>query len=268
MAHAKPNKMHEENFDEAIELIRLKDPRYRREAYQFVRESLDHTQKMISRENHGKLRHVTGQELLGGIRDFALNQFGPMAITVLEEWGIQSCEDFGEIVFNMIEGCGSSKFARGDIKNFNGLVSKLTQGDDPLSSFLWNALSEERRAKLQADGDEVLGEALLIEELNRIISSGPIYNEARFSRVLLSRQAKSLIPHELAGEQLARLNRLLLEEAYPDEVARAGILAKTETDTRADFADGYVFKDAFQKPFLPSSKLSASEPATLSQREN
>ena len=46
---------------------------------------------------------VTGQELLDGIRLYALDQFGPMAITVLEEWGIRSCADFGEMVFEMIE---------------------------------------------------------------------------------------------------------------------------------------------------------------------
>jgi uncharacterized repeat protein (TIGR04138 family) len=49
------------------------------------------------------MRHITGQELLNGIRDYALAQFGPMAITVFEEWGIRKCPDFGEIVFNMVE---------------------------------------------------------------------------------------------------------------------------------------------------------------------
>jgi uncharacterized repeat protein (TIGR04138 family) len=49
------------------------------------------------------MRHVSGQELLGGIRDYALAQFGPMTQMVFEEWGIKRCEDFGEIVFNMVE---------------------------------------------------------------------------------------------------------------------------------------------------------------------
>lgn len=80
-----------------------RDLRYRRDAYVFVREALDFTQKLISRENQEKVRHVTGQELLDGIRQFALKEFGPMAATVLEEWGITSCPDFGEIVFNMVD---------------------------------------------------------------------------------------------------------------------------------------------------------------------
>jgi len=94
--------MQEVNFDEAIGQIRGKDPRYEREAYLFVREALDHTQRTIGKDSRGRL-HVTGQELLAGIREYALAQFGPMAMTVLEEWGIRSTQDFGEIVFNMVE---------------------------------------------------------------------------------------------------------------------------------------------------------------------
>jgi uncharacterized repeat protein (TIGR04138 family) len=46
---------------------------------------------------------VSGQELRDGIRQFALQQFGPMTVTVFEEWGVRHCRDFGEIVFNMVE---------------------------------------------------------------------------------------------------------------------------------------------------------------------
>jgi len=95
--------MQELNFDHTLELIRRKDPRYQPDAYHFVREALEHTQKVITKQNRSQPRHVTGQELLEGIREFALNQFGPMAITVFEEWGITRCEDFGEIVFNMVD---------------------------------------------------------------------------------------------------------------------------------------------------------------------
>ena len=95
--------MHEASFEEKVELIRAKDARYAAEAYLFLREALDYTQKTIAKDSRGRLRHVTGQELLGGIREFALTQFGPMAMMVLEEWGILQCRDFGEMVFNMIE---------------------------------------------------------------------------------------------------------------------------------------------------------------------
>lgn len=95
--------MQEVRFEEALEQILAADSRYHREAYLFVREALDHTQHIVARDNSDRLRHVTGQELLEGIRQFALRQFGPMTQTVLGEWGIRECRDFGSIVFNMVE---------------------------------------------------------------------------------------------------------------------------------------------------------------------
>lgn len=95
--------MQEVNFDEALDKILVQDSRFQRDAYLFVREALDFTQKLISKENRGSVRHVTGKELLDGIRQYSLTQFGPMTTTVFEEWGIRESKDFGEIVFNMVE---------------------------------------------------------------------------------------------------------------------------------------------------------------------
>lgn len=137
--------MHEVSYEEVLDQILAKDPRYQRDVYLFLREALDYTQKQFGKENGGKVRHVTGQELLDGIRRFALEQFGPMTLTVFDEWGVRKCADFGEIVFNLVE---------------------------------------------------------------------------------------------------------------------SGLLAKTETDSRADFAAGYDFNEAFRKPYLPASRqpADASEP--------
>lgn len=102
--------MHTGNFDEALDQIVAKDPRYLRDAYVFVREALDYTQKVVTKAGRearegskDEIRHVSGNELLAGIRSFALEQFGPMTLTVLNEWGLHRCEDFGEIVFNMVD---------------------------------------------------------------------------------------------------------------------------------------------------------------------
>jgi uncharacterized repeat protein (TIGR04138 family) len=138
--------MQEVNFDLGLEKILAKDSRYSRDAYGFIREALDFTQKHISRENRDAVRHISGQELLDGIRRFGLQQFGPMAVTVFEDWGITRCGDFGEIVFNMVE---------------------------------------------------------------------------------------------------------------------AGLLAKTEKDSREDFQNGYDFTEAFRKPFLPEGKLPAKKKAIV-----
>lgn len=135
--------MQELDFDEVVERIVESDARFTRDAYGLLREALDFTQHQVHKKSRGKVRHVTGQELLDGIRAYVLQQYGPMAITVLEEWGLRNTSDIGEVVFNMVE------------------------------------------------------------------------------------------------------NRLL---------------AKTEEDSRADFARGYTFEEAFRKPFLPSSKLDPQPP--------
>lgn len=95
--------MQNQNFEEVLDGLVADDPRYQRDAYHFVREGLDYTQQQISKGEEGKVRHVSGQELLIGLRGHALEQFGPMALMVLTEWGIWRCEDFGEMVFNMVE---------------------------------------------------------------------------------------------------------------------------------------------------------------------
>ena len=86
------------NAEKLLDGILARDPRYTVEAYAFVRAGLDYTVRRLE-----KPRHVSGQELLDGIREFALMEFGPMTKTVLNGWGITQTEDVGEIVFNMVE---------------------------------------------------------------------------------------------------------------------------------------------------------------------
>jgi uncharacterized repeat protein (TIGR04138 family) len=95
--------MQPQNFDEVIQRITSRDSRYHRESYFFLREGLDYTQKRLTESKRSEPRHVTGKELLQGLRDYALAQFGPMSKTVLDEWGIRTSQDFGEIVFNMVD---------------------------------------------------------------------------------------------------------------------------------------------------------------------
>src|SRR3989338_652985 len=85
-------------FYEIVERICDQDPRYRREAYEFVMESLTFTQRKLKRS-----KHVSGPELLKGIQLLLLEKFGPMTLTVLKHWGIENTEDFGNIVFNLVE---------------------------------------------------------------------------------------------------------------------------------------------------------------------
>lgn len=86
-----------------------RDPRYAYEAYEFVFAALSHTQKLLGRvpaedaSLPGAQYHVSGRELVHGIRDLALREFGLMARIVLRMWGINRTVDFGEIVFNLVE---------------------------------------------------------------------------------------------------------------------------------------------------------------------
>lgn len=108
------------NFEEIVERIVALDPRYKREAYDFLREALDFTQKEAAREKDEKERHVTGQQLLEGVRGYALKEYGPMALTVLAEWGITRGEDIGELVFNLIDQRILKKTASDSREDFKG----------------------------------------------------------------------------------------------------------------------------------------------------
>jgi uncharacterized repeat protein (TIGR04138 family) len=261
--------MQEVSFEETLELILAKDSRYPRDAYLFVREALDRTQQAIAKRALEDIRHVTGQELLGGIRECALAEFGPMAMMVLNEWGIHTSRDFGEIVFNMVENGGTNSFAVGDFKDPESFAATLKKHPDPLSLFLWNQLPDASRQAVLGSVPRDTLEPVLVEGLNEIIRRGGFYLKERFSGIQLSEQTKSLLGLQLRGNHLARLNRMLLEDAYPREIVKSsGLLAKTDSDSRADFDGGYDFYDAFRRPFLPASKQGARATAVAGLPEN
>jgi uncharacterized repeat protein (TIGR04138 family) len=81
-----------------LEKLREKNPRYSDAAYLFILSALQYTIDKLDEP-----RHITGQELALGCRDLAIEQFGPLARTVLEHWGIHSTADMGEIVYALID---------------------------------------------------------------------------------------------------------------------------------------------------------------------
>ena len=83
---------------EGVKEILQKDSRYKAQAYVFVLAALE-----VARIQTGKSKHVTAVELLQGIKTLAQKDFGIMAKTVLESWGIKITDDIGEIVFNLID---------------------------------------------------------------------------------------------------------------------------------------------------------------------
>lgn len=93
--------------------IIAQDPRYKPEAYLFVHDALGHTWARLDQR-----RHVTGRELLDGIKYLALERYGPMARAVLNSWGVRTTDDFGAIVFNLVDAGLLSKTEEDDIEDF------------------------------------------------------------------------------------------------------------------------------------------------------
>ncbi len=107
-------------FDKTVEAILRDDKRYAAGAYVFVRMALDFTVKRAcAKDASRKDKQVSTTELLEGIKDFALETFGPMAMPLFEEWGVRSCEDFGAIVFNLIEAEALRKSDEDKIEDFS-----------------------------------------------------------------------------------------------------------------------------------------------------
>ena len=103
--------------------------RYSPEAYQFVMEALSCTVKQI-----GERRHLTGRELLNGIREFALDSWGLMARPVLNSWGVNSTDDFGDIVFSLIDAgllAKTDQDKKEDFKQVYGFVEAFDKSYSP-----------------------------------------------------------------------------------------------------------------------------------------
>lgn len=113
------------DFGEKLDLIVQQDSRFDREAYLFLRDALDYTVKLRKKSKETKetkdgTDHVSGQQLLDGIRQFALKQNGPMVPTVLAYWGVRRGEDFGEMVFNFIREGIFGKTDTDTVEDFKG----------------------------------------------------------------------------------------------------------------------------------------------------
>lgn len=89
---------------DTIQTIATKDGRYDFQAFQFLYEALEVAVKSTGRgDQEGAARHVSGRELLDGIRQYGLKLFGPLAARVFRTWGIRETLDWGNMVFLLVE---------------------------------------------------------------------------------------------------------------------------------------------------------------------
>ena len=112
-----------------IEIIE-RDPRYRLEAYQFVREGLTYAQEVkklgsdqLSVDGDTMEKHLTGQQLCHAIREYALEQYGFMSKVVLKNWGINNTRDLGNIVYNLIDQDLMKKSKSDQVEDFDDVFS-------------------------------------------------------------------------------------------------------------------------------------------------
>jgi uncharacterized repeat protein (TIGR04138 family) len=128
---------------EIADIVR-RDPRYPYEAYEFVFDALAHREKALGPAARGggaeAADDFSGPELLYALRDFARREFGLMARVVFRRWGVNRTDDFGEIMFNLIDAGLISKTARDSRRDFhavydldeellNGYCIRLDEGD-------------------------------------------------------------------------------------------------------------------------------------------
>lgn len=108
-------------FAEALESVVGSDPRYQRDGYIFLRDALDFTTKQQKKVKGVSVRHVSGPELLDGVRQYALKEFGPMVMTVFDSWGIRCSEDIGHMVFNLIGAGVFGKTEQDSVEDFKNV---------------------------------------------------------------------------------------------------------------------------------------------------
>ena len=108
----------------SIEQVVEECGRYPLEAFEFVRHGLNFTVQRIHGDTRNKEEaacHVSGKQLSQGLRDYAIMRYGPMARAVLGHWGINRTQDFGRIVFAMVESKLMQKTDQDDVRDFDGV---------------------------------------------------------------------------------------------------------------------------------------------------
>ncbi len=113
-----------------IEALAERDGRYRKEAYLFIYEALQYTvEKLGKAQLDREQRHISGRDLLQGISDFGMEQFGPLTRSVFAHWGVRQTRDFGEIVFLLVGARLMSKTDDDCIEDFTAVYDFAEEFD-------------------------------------------------------------------------------------------------------------------------------------------
>lgn len=113
-----------------LEKLVKADGRFKKEAYFFLYEALQYTVENLDKTHlPDDKRHISGKELLYGISEYAMDQFGPLALVVFDHWGVHQTRNFGEIVFNLVEAKLMSKTENDCIDDFDNIYDFVDEFD-------------------------------------------------------------------------------------------------------------------------------------------
>ncbi len=128
----------------------------------------------------------------------------------------------------------ATALSSGGITDPQALAAKLTNGSDAVSAFLRTRLQDSLKSDLAAYSPSSANSKAVIsalaKDLNQVIAGPSIYDHARFGKIVLRAETAQLLEHNPVGQRLARLNKLLLEDAYPAELAKSASTGWTVSD--------------------------------------
>jgi len=134
------------------------------------------------------------------------------------------CKVFRALVAERVPLMGSWKFSEADIRNVSSVVMKLKQKSDEVSKFLESCLSDTTLKALNEFSDHKLPDNILrnaiVNDLNNIIDNQEVFDENRFTNIELRPETQKILKQEDNVTDLRILNRLLLEDAYPEELVK------------------------------------------------
>ena len=169
---------------------------------------------------------------------------------------------------------GSSYFHESDFTNLSALTGKLRKGDkqDSLSRFLYEKFSPETQGLLSGNGDEKTLRRALAKDLNVILEHGSIYEADRFKNIKLPVLIQRALKENPLPNTVIRLNRRMLEEAYPTELAKSegGVFPDTEIHTPSPEESQVCFNDYLGDAGKRAEhdKNFPNEPAQIKQGED
>ena len=113
-----------------IEQLAEREGRFKKEAYLFIYDALQYTVEKLGKISLPKeQRHISGRDLLYGISEYGLDQFGPLTRSVFFRWGVHTTRDFGKIVFDLVGASLMSKTDQDSIEDFTDVYDFAEEFD-------------------------------------------------------------------------------------------------------------------------------------------